>query len=66
MMKSPFKEKDKRANDILNLIYSDVCRPINIAVRGGYYYSIIFTDDLPRYGYVYLIKYKSESFEIFK
>ena len=27
---------------------------------------ITFTDDLSRYGYVYLMKHKSESFEIFK
>ena len=26
----------------------------------------MFTDDLSRYGYVYLMKYKSETFEKFK
>ena len=39
---------------------------MNINARGGYYYFIIFTNDLSRFGYVYLIKHKSESFEIFK
>ena len=39
---------------------------MNISTRGGYYYFITFTDDLSRYGYVYLIKHKSESFEMFK
>ena len=34
--------------------------------RRGYGYFITFTDDLSRYGYVYLIKHKSESFEKFK
>ena len=34
--------------------------------RGGYGYFITFTDDLSRYGYVYLIKHKSEAFEKFK
>ena len=66
MTKSPFKGKGERANDILDLIYTDVCGPMNISVRRGYYYFITFTDDLSRYGYVYLMKHKSESFEIFK
>ena len=33
---------------------------------GGYSYFITFTDDLSRYGYVYLMKYKSEAFEKFR
>ncbi|MFK0577063.1 hypothetical protein, partial [Acetobacter fabarum] len=34
--------------------------------RGGYLYFITFIDDLSRYGYVYLMKHKLESFEMFK
>ena len=34
--------------------------------RGGFSYFITITDDHSRYGYVYLLKYKSESFEKFK
>ena len=34
--------------------------------RGGYQYFITFTDDFSRYGYVYLMRHKSESFEKFK
>ncbi|KAJ9557532.1 hypothetical protein OSB04_012146 [Centaurea solstitialis] len=34
--------------------------------RGGYRYFITFTDDFSRYGYVYLIRHKSETFEKFK
>ena len=34
--------------------------------RGGFQYFITFTDDLSRYGYVYLMKHKSETFEKFK
>ena len=50
MTKSSFKKKGERANDILDLIYSDVYGPMNIAARGRYYYFITFTDDLSRYG----------------
>ena len=65
MTKSLFKKKDKRASDVLGLIHTDVCGSMNISVRRGYYYFITFIDDLSRYGYIYLIKYELESFEIF-
>ena len=66
MIKSPFTEKDERANEVLSLIHTDVCGPMNTSTRDGYYYFIIFIDDLSRYGYIYLMAHKSESFEIFK
>ena len=61
--KSPFTEHGERASDSLDLIHSDVCGPMSTSSRGGYEYFITFTDDLGRYGYVYLMKHKSESFE---
>ena len=39
---------------------------MNIEARGGYRYFLNFTDDLSRYGYIYLMKHKSETFEKFK
>ena len=39
---------------------------MNIEARGGYRYFRTFTDDLSRYGYIYLMKHKSEIFEKFK
>ena len=66
MMKSSFFEKDERASDMLGLIHTDVHGPMSIYARGGYSYFITFTDDLSRYGYIYLMKHKSESFEMFK
>ena len=66
MIKSPFTEKGERASDVLGLIHIDVCGPMSICARGGYSNFIMFTDDLSRYGYIYLMKYKSESFEMFK
>ena len=64
MIKSPFKEKDKQATNILSLVYSDVCRSMSTSARGGYNYIITFIDDLSRYGYIYLMKHKSKSFEV--
>ena len=66
MTKSPFTGKDERASELLGLIHFDVCGPMSSSARGGYFYFITFTDDLSRYGYVYLMKDKLESFEIFK
>ena len=66
MTKSRFAGKGKRVSEVLSLIHTDVCRPMNTNVRGRYYYFVIFTDDLSRYGHVYLMTHKSESFEMFK
>ena len=63
MTKTPFTGYSERANDILGLIHSDVCGPLSSTARGDFQYFITFTDDLSRYGYVYLMKNKFESFE---
>ena len=39
---------------------------MSTSARGGYRYFITFTDDFSRYGYIYLMRVKSESFEKFK
>ena len=66
MIKSHFTEKDERASEVLGLIHIGVCEPMNTSARDRYYYFIIFTDDLSRYGHIYLMMHKSELFEIFK
>ncbi|KAJ9546750.1 hypothetical protein OSB04_019293 [Centaurea solstitialis] len=48
------------------LVDQDVCGPFSHVARGGYRYFITFTDDFSRYGYVYLMRHKSESFERFR
>ena len=45
MTKRPFLVKANRTYALLELVYADVCGPINIRVRGGYKYFITFTDD---------------------
>ena len=39
---------------------------MNMSSRDKYYYLITFTDDLSRYGHIYLMTHKSELFEKFK
>src|SRR5512140_564996 len=66
MTKTPFSGTTERAIDLLEIIHTDVCGPMSGKARYGYLYFLTFTDDLIRYGYVYLIKHKSEKFEKFK
>ena len=39
---------------------------MSVEAHGGYRYFLTLTDDLSRYGYIYLMKHKSEIFEKFK
>ena len=50
----------------MDLIHTDVCGPFKTATRDANRYYVTFIDDYSRYGYVYLIKHKSETFERFK
>ena len=56
----------ERASELLRVIHTDVCGPMSVSTRNGYRYFVTFTDDLSRYGYIYLMKHKSETFEKFK
>ena len=62
----PFNAKGRKAQELLELVHTDVCGPMSTQAKGGYEYVVTFMDDYSRYGYVYLMKRKSEAFEIFK
>ena len=66
MTKTSFSRTTERANDLLEIIHTDVCSLMSVEARGGYHYFLTFTGDLSRYGYMYLMKHKSETFEKFK
>ena len=66
MTKLSFKGKGECASGPLDLIHTDVCGPMSTHAKGGFIYFITFIDDFSRYGYLYLMKYKSETFEKFK
>ena len=66
MTKRPFTGKGLRASQPLQLTHSDVCGPMNVKARGVYEYFVTFIDDYSRYGYVYLMHHKSDTFEKFK
>ena len=56
----------EQATDLLEIIHTDVCNPMSVDARGECRYFLTFTDDLSRYGYIYLMKHKSGTFEKFK
>jgi hypothetical protein len=47
-------------------VHTNVYSSIGTSVREVYSYFITFTDDFSRYGYVFLMRHKSESLERFK
>nr|KYP61818.1 Retrovirus-related Pol polyprotein from transposon TNT 1-94 [Cajanus cajan]KYP63036.1 Retrovirus-related Pol polyprotein from transposon TNT 1-94 [Cajanus cajan] len=55
-----------KANEVLHVVYSDVCGPIDTPSLGGNRYFVSFVDDLSRKAWLYLIKAKSDVFSIFK
>ena len=48
---------------MLEIIHADVCGPMSADACGGYRYFLTFTDELSRYGYIYLMKHESGMFE---
>ena len=51
---------------MLDLIHTNVSEPFRTATRDANRFYVSFTDDYSRYGYIYLIKHKSETFERLK
>ncbi|KAL0454256.1 UNVERIFIED_CONTAM: hypothetical protein Slati_0764800 [Sesamum latifolium] len=65
MTKKSFVGQSTLASGLLDLIHMDICGPLYTPAREGYSYFITFTDDHSWYGYVYLMRYKSEAFRRF-
>lgn len=66
MITMPFPSKIEHAWQVLELVYTDVCGPLNVIALVGYDYFISFIDDYLWFGYIFLTRHKSESFEKFK
>ena len=61
MQKKPFpKQSQHRATKPYEIVYSDVCAPMQVGSKGGSKYMLTFTDDFSRYMTAYFIKSKSE------
>ncbi|MCH95745.1 retrovirus-related pol polyprotein from transposon tnt 1-94, partial [Trifolium medium] len=55
-----------RTKSVLEVIYSDVCGPMQVNSTGGNRYFVTFVDDYSRKLWTCLIKKKSEVFDVFK
>ncbi|GAU17773.1 hypothetical protein TSUD_171610 [Trifolium subterraneum] len=65
--RSSFKSNlPMRSSEVLNVVHSDICGPINVLSTGGNKYFITFVDEYSRMIWLYHIKSKSEAFEVFK
>ena len=60
------KKSESRATDVLEIIHSDVCGPIENVSIGGSRYFLTFTDNFSRYTFVNFLKNKSEVPQCFK
>ena len=64
--KSCPKVTNNRSSNILEIIHSDVCGPMQVNSHGGSRYILSFIDDATRYATIYLIKKKHEVLDKFK
>lgn len=64
--KSPFKNKGTRASDMLELVHTDICGPMEEPSFGGSRYVLLFIDDFTRKTHVYFLKTKNETFDKFR
>ena len=61
MNRIPFNKKSvQKIHQLLQLVHSDLCGPMNVDSVGGNKYVLTFTDDYTRYVTAYFIKSKSE------
>ena len=45
-----------RANEKLQLVHTDVCGPMSVALHGGSKYFLLFIDDYTRFFWVYFLQ----------
>jgi transposase InsO family protein len=60
------RRKVKRVNEILGLVHTDICGPMNVESNGGSKYLLTFTDDCSRFSEVFFLKRKCEVLDKFR
>ena len=59
MTKSPFTGQPEKTAQVLDLVHTDICEPIDEMASGGFHYFITFIDCHSRYGFVSFMRNKS-------
>jgi hypothetical protein len=49
---------DKKKRDVLDLVHTDVCGPMQTRSLGSAFYFLLFIDDCTRYTWVYFLRQK--------
>ena len=60
------KVSTRRASELLELVHSDLCGPMQTQSLGGALYFMLIIDDCSRFTWVYFLHRKDEAFECFK
>lgn len=61
LTQTPYPSHTKyRATEVLSLVHTDLCGPIEVDTIGGKKYFLIFVDDYSRYTMIYLLTSKDE------
>ena len=66
MTKSNFKRKTYTSKQILEIVHTDLCQPIDVESYKGDKYIMLFVDDYSRMMTVMFLKQKSDVFHTFK
>lgn len=61
-----FPHDGNRRTDLLNIVYSDICGPMENVYLARSRYFLLFIDDYSRMTYVYILKNKNEDIQCFK
>ena len=65
LVRKPLTPTTSCATEPLQLVHSDICGPLETAIRGGRY-MLLFIDDATRHTDEYILKYKLEALEKLK
>ena len=61
-----FQATNGKKSNILDLVYSDICGPMDVKSMGGIKYFLTFIDDASRKWLVYLLRTKDHVFQVFQ
>ena len=64
-IRKPFPHGEHKSKGTLDLVHSDVCRPMSVQSFSGCSYCVTFIDDYSRKTWIYFLKAKSEVFDWF-
>lgn len=61
-----FLTNDSKAKELLELVHSDLCGPVEVPSFGGSRYFITFVDDASKKVVVFFLERKNQTLEVFQ